>query len=202
MKKLLVVLLMFMMTFALAACGGGEGEEGSSGSGDGGVETMDLGFVEADWASVTGETVTQGKIQFLVPDGWYNDVESSPVDMFRVSSATKAEIDELGTIDAFPFVEAMVFTNRTEIDYSFYLGAQEGNDLYEIVPFTLNGKEWSGITYLASGLTNKPVVRLFTLDDAGVMIELTIEPNTSDESINVNDPEVQAILASVVGMAE
>ena len=178
MKKMLhsvlAVILALTMAFALSACGDKNG--GSS--------------APAAPEEVKGETLADGNISVLVPDGWMGwygpDIFQEYVELGYDPNAIQLAKDAKSEMD-------FLSNNNIQINYSEdgrqRLGTMEGAT--DIEPFTAGGRTWTGYIYESAGLKNASLVS----EDNQFSVAIGLE--RGDKKITLDDPDFLAILESI-----
>ena len=163
------------MVFALSACGGGGGD-----------------ITPAKPEDVKGETLADGNISALVPEGWmgmygpdvFHDYEEGyDPNVIQLVKDAKSEMDYFSN----NYVQIAYYEDGTYI-----LGGADGNTT-DIEPFTAGGREWVGYIYEGSGFKTANLVA----EDGDAQFSAVILLEKDNKQISLEDADVQAILASV-----
>lgn len=181
MKKLLSLLMVLMMLFSFAACGGDDASE-SGADGEAAVksEVYDAGNVSA--------AVPEGWKAFAVKDFMGEDSNANDPDTFQIGKDAENDFDLFSK----PYIKITYFDKETtvmKVTKDFY---ENGADLKAIKAGALT---WEGFTADSAG--NKLAV-LFAVDEAtGAQFQADVWLKTTAGEISLEDADVLAILGSV-----
>ena len=199
MKKTLVIGLVLLLSISmLAGCSGGGGSGNSTGGGTQSTEKPgETAKTEQAPAGVKGETHSAENVSALVPEGWqafpfYSGGAESP-NTFSVHKGALNAMDIWST----PGVQIQFFPDGSGF------GSNIKKDMYRDVSDLANQKlgdyTWEGFTGLSKNTKDEYVVpfAIFWTDAGSDKIQVTVWLELGEETISLDDADVQAILASI-----
>ncbi len=187
MKKFLILLLAFVLCFT--GCGGAD-EPVNSGS----EEISENPGSEAV-PDIAGEIFNAGNVCALVPEGWMGfpvadvfaeEADAKDPDVIQICKDAASDWD----IFTNPYVQINYY--GPEIEF-FAPGTDWYTDVEEIKPFKAGSHEWEGFT----GYSDEYVFAMLWCIEGDIEYQATMWLNGESLSINYNDEDVLAILASV-----
>jgi len=193
MKKLIAILLVLTMMFALVACG--EKEEKTDDPAATGAPAVDGGDSGAD---VSGETYNVGNFTVLVPTGW---MEIAVDDMWSDDGGTdpnKVQIIKDGTSEFDILTKAYIQIDYYGPETDMMAPSSEWYDeAADLEPVVAGDITWNGFSAVSGG---NNMVTLWTGEAGGPQYQATLWCN-GEYTISETDADVLAILASVVPAA-
>ena len=175
MKKVVALLLTLVLCLSLvAACG--KKEAGSPEEVEG--EVYDAGSVSA--------LVPEGWKAFPVADFWSDDADAVDPTTFQIVKDGETEWDILTK----PYVQIFYYGADTDMltpDSSWY------DDAEDLDSFTTGDYTWEGFTGKSFDV---PITILWT-EVGDIQYQINMCTETDDETISLEDADVQAILASI-----
>lgn len=144
---------------------------------------------------VTGETYDAGNVSALVPTGWKAFPVSDMFDEYEGDNDPNAvQICKGGESDLDLFTKPYLHIIYSAPDEDFW---EPTKDFYEntadVQSMELGGYTWQGFT--ATSL-DEPIAVLWTQKD-GYHIQVNVTLGSEDDTITLQDADVQAILASI-----
>ncbi len=192
MKKLIAILLVLTMMFALVACG--EEEEKTDDPATDAPVVDDGGSA----AAVSGETYNVGSFTVLVPTGW---MEVAVDDMWSDDGGTdpnKVQIIKDGTSEFDVFSKAYIQIDYYGPETDMMAPSSEWYDeAADLEPVVAGDYTWTGFSAVSGG---NPMTVLCTGEAGGPQYQATIWGN-GENTVAVTDADVLAILASVAPAA-
>ncbi len=197
-RKILAFLLAVVMLVGMTACakGGGKAGGGASdgGASQGAVSGENSGKENGAPAEIKGETYETSLISALCPEGWmafhkadffeeYPDEPGDPHGL-RIHKGAKEELDQLST----PGIQVDYYPEDTEM----YDSKEFYEDAKELEPFTTGDYTWEGFSATSAGMK----LMVLTVREP-YQLEVTIFPELGDQTISLDDADVQAILSSI-----
>lgn len=183
MKKLLALILAIVMCASLLAGCSSDKKPSDAKDGEQSEEP-------------SGEVFDAGTVSALVPDGWK---AFTVVDSF--SEEEDAVYPNRMQICKGGETEWDVFTNPY-IDITYYdaetdlipVSSEWYDDTEDLAPFDVGGMTWNGFVGYSLGAK---LAIIWTGEAGGDQYQVTLWMETDEDSINIEDADVQAILASI-----
>ncbi len=192
MKKLIAILLVLTMMFALVACG--EEEEKTDDPATDAPVVDDGGSA----AAVSGESYNVGNFTVLVPTGW---MEVAVDDMWSDEGGTdpnKVQIIKDGTSEFDILTKAYIQIDYYGPETDMMAPSSEWYDeAADLEPVVAGDYTWTGFSAVSGG---NPMTVLCTGEAGGPQYQATIWGN-GENTVAVTDADVLAILASVAPAA-
>ena len=190
MKKLIAILLVLTMMFALVACGGEEEPKNETPKTEAPADGGDV--------AVAGDTYNAGNFSALIPDGW---MELPVTDMWSEDNAIDPDhlqIIKDGTSEFDTLTKAYVDITLYGPETDMMTPSSEWyEEATELEGFTAGGMTWNGFSAVSGG---NPMTVVYTGDAGGNQYQVTLWSN-GDNTISVTDADVLAILASLTPAA-
>ena len=177
MKKLIALLMALVLCLSLTACGGDAADNSGASSGQ---------------QEIKGETYDAGNVSALVPDGWKAFPVSDLFDEYDGDNdPTALQVCKGGETEWDVFTKPYIQVNYyPDTELSIYKDLYD--DVVDLDPIELGGRTWNGFT--CSSL-DYPIAIFWT--EGSEQIQVTVNLGTTDGTINVDDADVQAIIASI-----
>ncbi len=192
MKKLIAILLVLTMMFALVACG--EEEEKTDDPATDAPVVDDGGSA----AAVSGESYNVGNFTVLVPTGW---MEVAVDDMWSDEGGTdpnKVQIIKDGTSEFDILTKAYIQIDYYGPETDMMAPSSEWYDeAADLEPVVAGDYTWTGFSAVSGG---NPMTVLCTGEAGGPQYQATLWCN-GEYTISETDADVLAILASVAPAA-
>ena len=188
MKRFLILLLVVILSFS--GCGSSE-PSGPSNSSEPSKDSENTAVSE-----IEGEMFSAGNVSALVPEGWM----AFPVaDVFsEVEGATDPDVIQIckdASSDWDIFTNPYVQINYYGPDVEFFAPGKDWyTDTEDIAPFKAGNHEWEGFT----GYSDEYLFATLWCIEGDIEYQATMWLNGENFSINYDDEDVIAILASVV----
>lgn len=181
MKKILVLMLVFVMSLTLFVGCGEDSKKENDNNGDNG--------------KINGETYDAGNVSAFVPEGW----KAFPVpDVFADEPNTMdpnaLRICKGGKTDADIFTKPYVQINYYGEDTTLAIPSKDFYDnAVDLAPVTYGDLTWNGFTADSMGT---PIAILWA-ENGDIQYQLSFFLGTSEETISLEDADVKAIIESV-----
>ncbi len=159
-----------------------KGGSASSFSGSGSDSAGGLGVMTADYSSVSGDTYDVGNFTVLVPDGWAAFYENDNVRIIKDGST----IDDTWSNNS-----VLIEWHPNAVGS---ISADNYSDITEISNLTLGEYTYNGVTGTIPGDWGAGMLKADYKDG---YILASVYLKVGDKVISLDDPDVQAILASV-----
>ncbi|MBR2041438.1 MAG: hypothetical protein IJ945_03605 [Oscillospiraceae bacterium] len=183
MKRIIAFLLVFILCFS--GCGSDEPS----------VNPEQNNPESSSSPEISGEVFSAGNVKALVPEGW---MAFTIADVFAETAGEKdpdvIQICKDAESDWDIFTNPYVQINYYGPDVEFFAPGKDWyTDTEDIKPFKAGSHEWEGFT----GYSDEYLFAMLWCIEGDIEYQATMWLNGEDISINYNDDDVLAILASV-----
>jgi len=198
MKRTLAIGLVLLLSISmLAGCGGGDNAGSTGGGTQSSEKPAETDKTEQAPVGTKGETHSAENVSALVPEGWqafpfYSGGEESP-NTFSVNKGALNAMD----ISYTPGVQISLFPDGLQFGSNIQKDMYQ--DVSDLAPQKLGDYTWEGFTGLSKDITGEYVLPFAILwTDAGSdKIQVTVWLELGDNTISLDDEDVQAIIASI-----